>query len=72
MNAVFMVKCPYCGFDNPVTTYKNHEPMQLMYCDVEAGGCEGQFAYKPDIIITVDVKVYKLTPIVFVEPEPSP
>jgi hypothetical protein len=63
MNAVFTVKCPYCGFLNKRTTDRNYEPVQLIYCQVEEGGCDNQFAYQPDITVTVDVKVFKLSPL---------
>lgn len=54
-----LVKCPYCGIENKVTVYADQlHGKLLMYCDLEIGGCDEQFAYSVDF--SIETETYKL------------
>lgn len=36
------IKCPYCGFSQPVL-FEKERGAQLVTCDFENGGCEAEF-----------------------------
>jgi hypothetical protein len=41
------IECPYCGFMNREALKLNDWTAHVIYCDQEAGGCDGEFVYKP-------------------------
>ena len=60
MLASFDVKCPYCNTVNRVTDilsqYANAPKIHL--CDIDRGGCDNWFVYRP--VITIGVYVAPL------------
>lgn len=49
------VKCPYCGHINLV---EDRDSTQLIYCDVDKGGCAVEFAVRTEVLVTATA--YKL------------
>ena len=56
------VYCPYCG---RINTYyfeidSHYLPKQIVYCDIEEGGCDKDFVIDPHLSIKVTADVYKI------------
>ena len=56
------VYCPYCGCINKYyfVVDSHYIPKQIVYCDVEQGGCDRDFVIDPHLQINLYADVYKI------------
>ena len=56
------VYCPYCGFINKYyfVIDRHYIPKQIVYCDIEQGGCDRDFVIEPHLQINLSADVYKI------------
>lgn len=50
-------KCPYCGHVQPIRVEARAQIPELVYCDVEQGGCDNFFIATATVRIDVAVSV---------------
>ena len=56
METKIEVTCPYCGYKNTITrAIHAHNKRDIILCDIEEGGCDKYFVYRPMVKIHADV-----------------
>ena len=54
---VAVFSCPYCGQECGVSVYNPYQHIQLIACDAEHGGCDGNFAVQIKTVVRFEVGV---------------
>lgn len=51
------LKCPYCGHVNDRVAIETDEVNRAVVftCDVEEGGCDREFIYRPSVVLSIEI-----------------